>query len=128
MDGSWQQPNGGSAVEISTVPGGTDRGTGAAVAPALEAVVPAEEVAAVPAAVAPKPEAPKPIEDPNAGNIGKIRDILFGHHMRDYESRFIRLDQTLKRETEELRETTRKSLETLEAYVKQELAALQTRV
>ena len=29
--------------------------------------------------------------DESAGNVDKIRDILFGHHMRDYESRFKRL-------------------------------------
>jgi len=34
-----------------------------------------------------------------AGNVDKIRDILFGSQMRDYESRFARLEETLIKET-----------------------------
>ena len=34
--------------------------------------------------------------DTSAGNIDKIRDIIFGSNMRDYEQRFARLEETLK--------------------------------
>src|ERR1700749_3579611 len=43
-----------------------------------------------------------------AGNVDKIRDILFGSQMRDYESRFARLEEALVKETAEIRETSRR--------------------
>jgi uncharacterized protein YaaN involved in tellurite resistance len=55
-----------------------------------------------------------------AGNVDKIRDILFGHHMRDYESRFKRLEENLVRESAEIREMTRQRLDALEEYIKKE--------
>ncbi len=39
-----------------------------------------------------------------AGNVDRIRDILFGSQMRDYETRFSRLEETVARETTEIRE------------------------
>jgi hypothetical protein len=62
------------------------------------------------------------------GNIDKIRDILFGSNMRDYEQRFSRLEEALKKESADLRDTTRRHLEALEAFVHKELSALQGRV
>jgi hypothetical protein len=62
------------------------------------------------------------------GNIDKIRDILFGSNMRDYEQRFARLEEALKKESGELRESTRRHLEALEAFVHKELAALEARL
>ena len=62
------------------------------------------------------------------GNIDKIRDILFGSNMRDYEQRFSRLEEALKKESADLRDTTRRHLEALETFVHKELAALQSRV
>src|ERR1019366_3840533 len=55
-----------------------------------------------------------------AGNVDKIRDILFGSHMRDYESRFARLEETLIKETLEIRETNRRRFDQLESYIKKE--------
>ena len=66
--------------------------------------------------------------DPGSGNIDKIRDILFGSNMRDYEQRFARLEEALKKESSDLRETTRRHLETLESFVHKELAALEARL
>jgi hypothetical protein len=62
------------------------------------------------------------------GNIDKIRDILFGSNMRDYEQRFSRLEEALKKESADLRDTTRRHLEALEAFVHKELTSLQGRV
>ena len=73
------------------------------------------------------PQAGGPLEQAS-GNIDKIRDILFGAHMRDYDTRFARLEETLAKEASELRESTRRRFETLENYVKKELEALQTRL
>jgi hypothetical protein len=62
------------------------------------------------------------------GNIDKIRDILFGSNMRDYEQRFARLEEALKKESSDLRDTTRRNLEALEGFVHKELAALEGRL
>jgi hypothetical protein len=66
--------------------------------------------------------------DSSPGNIDKIRDILFGSNMRDYEQRFSRLEEALKKESSDLRDTTRRHLESLEAFVHKELAALEMRL
>lgn len=63
-----------------------------------------------------------------AGNVDKIRDILFGTQMRDYESRFARLEETLIKETVEIRETNRRKFEQLEAFMRKEFEAAQTRL
>ncbi len=71
---------------------------------------------------------PESTPDSGPGNIDKIRDILFGSNMRDYEQRFARLEEALRKESSDLRETTRRSLEALEAFVHKELAALDMRL
>ena len=63
-----------------------------------------------------------------AGNIDKIRDILFGVQMRDYEKRFARLEERLMKESSDLRDETRKRFDSLELYIKQEMEALVERV
>lgn len=63
-----------------------------------------------------------------AGNVDKIRDILFGSQMRDYESRFARLEETLIKETFEIRETNRRRFEQIESYIKKEFETVQTRI
>ena len=55
-----------------------------------------------------------------AGNVDKIRDILFGSNMRDYEARFKRLEENLVRESTEIREMTRQRLDALEEYIRKE--------
>lgn len=62
------------------------------------------------------------------GNIDKIRDILFGGQMRDYERRFARLEERLAKESADLRADTRRRFETLEAFIRQELEALGERL
>jgi hypothetical protein len=62
-----------------------------------------------------------------AGNVDKIRDILFGTQMRDYESRFARLEETLIKETVEIRETSRRRFEQLESFIHKEFETVQSR-
>jgi seryl-tRNA synthetase len=62
------------------------------------------------------------------GSIDKVRDILFGGQMRDYERRFVRLEERMLQETNELREEVRKRLSALEQFVKQEAASLADRI
>ena len=43
-------------------------------------------------------------EAPEGANVDKIRDILFGSQMRDYEKRFVRLEDNVTKAIEGLRE------------------------
>jgi hypothetical protein len=63
-----------------------------------------------------------------AGNIDKIRDILFGVQMRDYEKRFSRLEERLLKESQDLRDETRKRFDALEGFVKSEFEAMTARL
>ena len=47
-------------------------------------------------------------------NVEKIRDILFGSQMRDYEKRFQRLEERLTKDAEALREELKKRFDGLE--------------
>ncbi len=76
------------------------------------------------AAAAPRPSAI--VEQ--GGNVDKIRDILFGTQMREYDSRFARLEEDLRKEATELRESTRKRIDTLESYFRKELESLAARL
>ena len=68
-------------------------------------------------------------EEPREGaNVEKIRDILFGAQMRDYDKRFARLEDRLIKDAEALREEMRKRLDALESFVKQEAEALSQRL
>lgn len=64
------------------------------------------------------------LDQPVTGNVDKIRDILFGGQMRDYDKRFSRLEERLLKESAELRAETKRLFETLETFVKKELEAL----
>jgi hypothetical protein len=67
-------------------------------------------------------------EDLGAGNIEKVRDILFGGQMRDYERRFARLEERLLQETSEMKEEVRKRLAALEQFMKKEAESLADRI
>lgn len=67
-------------------------------------------------------------ENPEAPNVDKIREILFGGQMRDYERHFTRLEEQQAREGETLREETKKRLEALEQYVHREIDSLKQRL
>lgn len=67
--------------------------------------------------------------EPSAdANVDKIREILFGGQMQDYELRFTALEDRLAAAAAELREETRTRLDALEAYAKREIGALGDRV
>lgn len=63
-----------------------------------------------------------------SGNLDKIRDILFGNQVRDYEQRFNRLEEHLVKECSNLREDTKKRLDVIENYIKNEVDSLTTRL
>jgi uncharacterized membrane protein YccC len=62
------------------------------------------------------------------GNIEKVRDILFGSQMRDYEKRFLRIEDRMSREVSNLREETRKRSDSMESYIKKEIESLSDRL
>lgn len=62
------------------------------------------------------------------GSVDKIREILFGIQMRDYEKRFVRLEERLLKEASDLRDETKQRFDALESYIKHELGALGERV
>ncbi len=67
-------------------------------------------------------------QQPDIGNIDKIREIIFGGQMRDYEKRFTRVEERLLKESKDLREDTRKRFETLEKFIKSEFASVAERL
>jgi hypothetical protein len=60
--------------------------------------------------------------------IDKVRDILFGAQVRQYEQKFKHLEDLIQKEIANLRSETTKSADTLETYVKKELEALSDQV
>lgn len=83
-------------------------------------------VAQYPPAAAPLQAVPVP--DGENGSVDKIRDILFGSQMRDYDKRFARLEDRLLKESADLRDETRRRFEGLENYIRGEFSALSDRV
>lgn len=63
-----------------------------------------------------------------AGNVEKIRDILFGTQMREYEKRFTRLEDRMQKEVNSLKDELLKSFESLEKYMKKEFEMLNERL
>jgi len=61
------------------------------------------------------------------GKVDRIRDILFGPQMRDYDGRFQRLEDNLAREANDVRAETQKRLEALERFVKGEVDSINSR-
>jgi hypothetical protein len=67
-------------------------------------------------------------ESAAGGNLEKVRDLLFGGQMRDYDRKFARLEERLAKETTELREDVKKRIAALETYMKAEIASLSDRL
>src|SRR5476649_2016128 len=63
-----------------------------------------------------------------SGKVDRIRDILFGSQMRDYDGRFQRLDERLAREAADAREDVQRRIEGLENFLKAEVQSLTNRL
>jgi hypothetical protein len=63
-----------------------------------------------------------------SGKVDRIRDILFGSQMRDYDGRFQRLDERLEREAADARADMQKRLEALESFLKGAVESLSNRL
>jgi len=88
---------------------------------------PAGQASAVRARQVQPKASPPEVDQSSVGNVDKIREILFGSQMRDFETRMARLEQALAEATANLRESTYKRLETLEQHFTKELEALESR-
>lgn len=79
-----------------------------------------------------KPKVVNPVEnggaEQGAASVDKIRDILFGSQIKNYDSRFVRLEDTLARETAELKETMRRRFESVEGFFRKEADSLSARI
>lgn len=69
-----------------------------------------------------------PEEVDETGKVERIRDILFGSQMRDYDGRFQRLDERLASEASEARSEVQKRIEALENFLKSEVQSLTNRL
>lgn len=61
-------------------------------------------------------------------NVDKIRDILFGSQMREYDKRFTRLEERLTIQAEKLRDDLKKQIDSFETFMKSELDSLNQRL
>jgi hypothetical protein len=68
------------------------------------------------------------LEGHEGANVDKIRDILFGSQMRDYDKRFGRLEERLIKDAESLRDEMKKRFESLETFVQKEIESLGQRL
>ena len=76
----------------------------------------------------PKTDATEAGETQEGTNVNKIRDILFGSQMRDYERRFAGLEDRLGKAIDSLREEIKKQMESLEVFTREELESLGQRL
>jgi len=65
---------------------------------------------------------------PAGANLEKIRDILFGAQVTDFEKRFARLEERLLKETSDARAETKKRFDSLESFIRKEVESLADRI
>ena len=64
----------------------------------------------------------------NDNNVEKIRDILFGGNMREYDKRFARLEDRLNGDIERLSQDVFKRFDALDSFIKKEFEDLNDRL
>jgi len=67
-----------------------------------------------------------PVAD--GSNLDKVRDILFGNQVREYDKKFSRLEERVIKECATVRDETRNRLDSLEKFLKNELESLSERL
>lgn len=63
-----------------------------------------------------------------SGNVDRIRNILFGSQMREYDGRFQKLEERLTHDAGELRGDVQRQLHALESFMKGEVESMTNRV
>ena len=71
---------------------------------------------------------PQPADHAPAESVDRIREIIFGGQMRDYEHRFEKLEHRLNEEMREMQSALQQRIEALEGFVKREFEALNERL
>ena len=67
---------------------------------------------------------PAPPDAGGAASIDKVRDILFGNQVREFERRFARLEERILKETSDLKADVWNRVSALEEYTKKEMESL----
>jgi hypothetical protein len=65
-----------------------------------------------------------PAGDVGGASIDKVRDILFGTQLREFERRFARLEERMLKETNDLKEDFKTRLDALELHARKENESL----
>ncbi len=68
------------------------------------------------------------LDNMSDNNVEKIRDILFGGNMRDYDKRFARLEDRLVSDIERLSQDVFKRFENLDSYIRKEFEDLSNKL
>ena len=63
-----------------------------------------------------------------AGGIDKIRDLIFGNQMQDYEKRFSRLEERMFKEMNVSKNESKKNFDSLEKFVNKEFESLKNQI
>jgi len=66
--------------------------------------------------------------DAEADSVDKIRDILFGNQMRDFEHKFRQLQDEINKELNDLKSDSKMRIDALESFVKSEFESLNKRL
>jgi DNA anti-recombination protein RmuC len=66
--------------------------------------------------------------DADGASLDKVRDLLFGVHLRDYDRKLARLEERLVKETSDLRDDVKKRLTAIEGLIRQEVESLSDRL
>ncbi len=74
------------------------------------------------------PDLPANGDIESGASVDKIRDILFGPQIKNYEARFVRLEETLARENGQIKDMMARRFESLESFIKKETEALANRL
>ena len=97
-------------------------------------LVPARKTKGKPVTI-PMPKKPESAPDlpangdvESGASVDKIRDILFGPQIKNYEARFARLEDTLARENSQIKDMMARRFESLETFIKKETEALNNRL
>jgi DNA anti-recombination protein RmuC len=68
------------------------------------------------------------LSEADGASLEKVRDLLFGVHMRDNDRKFARLEERLAKETSDLRDDVKKRLAAIEILIRQEVESLSERL
>ena len=87
-----------------------------------------ERVARMASSTAPQKDPTEAGEAQEGTNVNKIRDILFGSQMRDYDRRFAGLEDRVAKAVDGVRGEIKKQIDSLEAFSREELESLGQRL